>query len=92
MIFKWLKFLSLFFPDLTGFKELGFKVKTGNGELIVEKVEELYSIKFSQGFEPFNPHLTVEVDFDIPDGFFLIEFFHEVPSLPLYKDDLEGLF
>lgn len=93
MIFRFFKLLFSLFPDLTGFKEMGFKVHTFNGELYVEKKEILYSLKFSQGFEPFNPKLGLDPDFEIPDGVFLVEFHADkIPSIDSYKDDLDILF
>lgn len=64
--------LFSFMPDLTGFKEMGFSVKTYNGDLYVEKETDSYKIRFSQGYEPFHPELGRLVDFEIPDGFIMI--------------------
>jgi hypothetical protein len=81
------------FPDLTGFKEMGFEVKTFNGDLYVEKNHEHYKMRFSQSYEPFNPHLKKVIDFEIPDGFIMIEFF-ELPDNRLTEilEDLGELF
>lgn len=79
-------------PDLTGFKEMGFEVHTSNGDLYVEKKTSLYELRFSQGFEPFNPRLAKIVDFNIPDGFFMVYFLKETPNLDEYREDLELLF
>lgn len=73
MIFKLLKNLFSFMPDLTGFKELGFKVKVSLGELYIVKKEKDYEVRFYQGFEPDNLEFGKLVDFDIPDGFIVIK-------------------
>lgn len=92
MIIRFFKLLFSLFPDLTGFKELGFEVKTHNGELFVQKNTSAYTVKFSQGYEPFSPHIKVDIDFDIPDGFFFVEFKEKVPPINNFKSDLEPLF
>ena len=81
------------FPDLTGFKEMGFEVKTFNGDLYVEKVSDHYKVRFSQGYEPFHPRLKKIVDFNIPDGFIMIEFVHPPDELLVHElEDLGKLF
>lgn len=93
MLFKFFRLLFSLFPDLSGFKELGFEVKTYNGELLVEKKTSEYSLKFSQGFEPFSRHILVDIDFEIPDGFFVVEFLGtNVPSLKNFQEELSPLF
>lgn len=79
-------------PDLSGFKEMGFEVHTSNGDLFVEKCTSQYKLRFSQGFEPFNPRLSHIVDFQIPDGFLMVQFFEKAPDLEKYREDLEVLF
>lgn len=92
MLGRWFKLLFSLMPDLTGFKEMGFKVKTTNGDLLVEKETSLYRLRFSQGFEPYHPKLHSIVDFDIPDGLFIVEFLGQVPDLSAYSDRLDPLF
>lgn len=80
-------------PDLTGFKEMGFTVRTYNGDLYVEKVTENYKVRFSQGFEPFHPTLREVVDFEIPDGLILVEFLSEKKELPkAFLEEIGQLF
>ncbi len=81
-------------PDLTGFRELGFKVKTSRGQLFVEKVGPQYKIGFSQGFEPDHPTLGEIVDFSIPDGFIVIHFLQGINDSHKSKlmSELDGLF
>ncbi|MCR9205431.1 MAG: hypothetical protein NXH75_12685 [Halobacteriovoraceae bacterium] len=93
MLFKFFRLLFSLFPDLSGFKELGFEVKTYNGELFVERNTDEYSLKFSQGFEPFSRHILVEMDFDIPDGFFVLEFHgSSAPLIEEFQEELSPLF
>ena len=77
---KWFKFLFSLMPDLSGFKELGFKVSTMRGQLFVKRESPLYNLWFTQGLEPDNRIWGDLVDFDIPDGFFVIELKHEFKS------------
>lgn len=92
MLKRWFKLLFSLMPDLTGFKEMGFEVHTSNGDLYVEKNTTLYRLRFSQGFEPFNPRLSKIVNFEIPDGFFMVEFLGKVPDLENVREELEVLF
>ena len=73
-MFGWLKLLFSLMPDLTGLKELGFKVKTFNSDLYVEYAADAFSIRFYQGFEPHHPSLGKLIDFEIPDGVVIVLF------------------
>jgi len=92
VIFKWFKLLFSLMPDLTGFKDMGFKVHTSHGDLYVEKKTSAYRLRFSQGLEPYHPQLGKLVDFEIPDGFFMIEFYKEKPSIMDGQKSLGPLF
>lgn len=71
---NWLKFFLSLLPDLSGFKEMDFKVSSHRGQLFAHKKTESYHLYFSQGFEPDHPEFGPLVDFDIPDGFFVVKF------------------
>jgi hypothetical protein len=73
-MFNWFKTLFSLMPDLSGVKQLGFKVRTFNSDLFVEYREEQFQIRFYQGFEPHHPELGKVVDFDIPDGVVIVLF------------------
>lgn len=81
-------------PDLTGFKELGFKVRTSRGQLFVEKIAPSYKVSFSQGFEPDHPTWGELVDFEIPDGLIVVEFEDSLSgeNVEHLSHELEGLF
>lgn len=79
-------------PDLTGFKELGFVVHANHGDLYVEKVSDYYRLRFSQGYEPHHPILGKVIDFDIPDGFFMVEFMKTPLELKNFQSELDPLF
>lgn len=93
MLLKLFKILFSLFPDLTGFKEMGFTAHIKASELILQKNTKNYEIKFSQGLEPFSSNIKSVIDFDIPDGFFLVEFLCEKGvDMEDYEDDLSPLF
>jgi hypothetical protein len=79
-------------PDLTGFKEMGFKVHASHGDLYVEKKTSKYRLRFYQGLEPYHPQLSKLVDFEIPDGFFMIEFYKDRPSIVDGQKSLGPIF
>lgn len=66
-------FLS-FLADSSPFKKRGFTTHTRKGDLQVSKDYGLVKLDFYQSISPFHPDFHEIVDFEIPDGAFVLDF------------------
>lgn len=78
-------FLSLL-ADSSPFKKRGFSTHTRKGDLQVSKKYGLVSVDFYQSISPFHPDFHEILDFDIPDGVFVLDFRKVTPVPNLVQE------
>jgi len=80
-MFKLIRIFLSFLADSSPFKKRGFSTHTRKGDLQVSKEYGLVKLDFYQSISPFHPDFHDILDFEIPDGVFVLDF-RRVTPLP----------